>query len=57
MTAFDQRAHGQKRIAVAGFEEAGESRVDVGRKRCVLVRVDGLPCGCRGKLRRCLDFP
>ena len=56
MTAFVQRAHGQERIAVAGFEDAGESGVDVGRKRSVLVRIDGLLCRRRGKLRRCRDF-
>lgn len=55
MTAFDQRTHGQERIALAGFKDAGESSVDVGRKRSIL-RVDGLPCRSRGKLRRCRDF-
>lgn len=40
-SGLDQRAHGQERIAVAGFEDAGEMRVDVVRKRSLLVRVTG----------------
>jgi len=44
MTAFDQRADGQERIAVARFEDAGESGVDVGRKRSVLVPINELIC-------------
>ena len=56
LTAFDQRAHGQERIAVAGFEDAGESGVDVGRKRSVLVPIDQLICRRRGKLWRRRDF-
>ncbi len=56
MTGFGQRTDGHERIAVAGFEDAGESDVDVGRKRSVLVPIDGLLCRRRGKLRRCRDF-
>ncbi len=56
MTAFDQRADGQKRIAVARFEDAGESSADVGWQRSVLVSIDELIGRCRGKLRRCRDF-
>jgi hypothetical protein len=56
MTAFDQRANGKERIAVAGFEDAGESGVDVGRKRSVVVLINELICRRRGKLRRCRDF-
>jgi hypothetical protein len=51
MTAFDQRANDKERIAVAGFEDAGESGVDVGRKRSVMVPVNELICRRRCKLR------
>jgi hypothetical protein len=51
MTAFDQRTDGQERIAVAGFKDAGESGVDVGRERSVLAPINELLCRCRGKLR------
>jgi hypothetical protein len=56
MTAFDQRADGQERIPVAGFEDAGESGVDVGRKRSVLAPINELICRGRGKLWRRRNF-
>jgi plasmid maintenance system killer protein len=52
MTAFDQRADSQEWIAVARFEDAGESSVDVGRMRPVLVPINELICRRHGKLRR-----
>ncbi|MEO6780409.1 MAG: hypothetical protein ABI196_05765 [Bradyrhizobium sp.] len=52
MTAFDQRADSQERIAVARFEDASESNMDVGRKRPVLVPIKELICRRRGKLGR-----
>ena len=56
MTAVDQRADGQERIAVAGFEDASESGVDIGRNWSVLVPIDKLICRRRGKLWRRRDF-
>jgi hypothetical protein len=38
VAAFDQRADGDERIAVARFEDAGESSEDVGRERAADVR-------------------
>ena len=54
MTGFGQRTDCRERIAVAGFQNAGKSGMDVGRKRSVLV--EGLLCRRRSKLRRCRDF-
>src|SRR5260370_40080888 len=56
MTACDQRADGQEWIAVARFEDAGESGVDVGRKRSVPVPINELICRRRRKLWRRRDF-
>jgi hypothetical protein len=56
MTGFGQRTDGRERIAVAGFQDAGKSGVDVGRERSVLVPIKGLLYRSRGKLRCCRDF-
>jgi hypothetical protein len=56
MTAFGQRADSQERIAIARFEDAGESGADVGRTRFTLVPVNELTHRRRGKLRRRRDF-
>ena len=56
MTAFGQRTDDHERIAVAGFQDAGESGVNISRKRSVLVLIDWLLCRRRSKLGRCRDF-
>ena len=56
MTAFGQRTDGHERIAVAGFQDADESGVNISRKRSVLVLIDWLLCRRRSKLGRCRDF-
>ena len=56
MTAFDQRTDGQEWIAVAGFENADESDMDIGWKRSALVPINELVCRRRGKLWRRRDF-
>jgi hypothetical protein len=56
MAVFGQRADGEERIAVTGFNDPGQSGADVGWQRCILVPIDGMLSRRCGELRRCRDL-